>query len=523
MFDSTKNTIKRHRQIRDVYNRLRDDDKLNLIESIKIEITEYYSRNQKFSLQGLNDQICSKAFAQFFFIRILNKNFNYNIYKSLKSSKPFAYPIPSDIDFILKKNGLKINYFRCRILWKTKQLEFFLRGLRRGVLNVIDFFKSKKSIIKSSNSKMFFSLGINNFPKKTVNNNYGIFNNAFLKSNNISSDFFHESKHFKNFYKSEKFNLRYLPNHLIYNLKPFELLKFFAQFLYDSIIFFLKLMFCKSDDLILFEELVNYRLASNKSFFFDEYLFNNSNVLYRPLWSYIAEKNKSLISHYFYSTNIERFKINDDNFDSDPFCWKFSTWQKFYFWDQFQLNFFKSKLNYSFKYKIVGPTLFNFTSLIKSLNFKKNTILIFDVQPVRITYYRELAFGQEYYVRDNCIKFINDICYSANKIGFKVVIKRKRNIGNMIDYIYLNNIKKLINNNLLSEVDPNIPAEFLLKSCENVICMPFTSVAIFANNLSKNVSYYDSTSKIAKDDNASHGVKILSNNAELNNWIKNIK
>ena len=64
---------------------------------------------------------------------------------------------------------------------------------------------------------------------------------------------------------------------------------------------------------------------------------------------------------------------------------------------------------------------------------------------------------------------------------------------------------------------------FLLKSCENVICMPFTSVAIFANNLSKNVSYYDSTSKIAKDDNASHGVKILSNNAELNNWIKNIK
>ena len=221
MFDSTKNTIKRHRQIRDVYNRLRDDDKLNLIESIKIEITEYYSRNQKFSLQGLNDQICSKAFAQFFFIRILNKNFNYNIYKSLKSSKPFAYPIPSDIDFILKKNGLKINYFRCRILWKTKQLEFFLRGLRRGVLNVIDFFKSKKSIIKSSNSKMFFSLGINNFPKKTVNNNYGIFNNAFLKSNNISSDFFHESKHFKNFYKSEKFNLRYLPNHLIYNLKPF--------------------------------------------------------------------------------------------------------------------------------------------------------------------------------------------------------------------------------------------------------------------------------------------------------------
>ena len=47
---------------------------------------------------------------------------------------------------------------------------------------------------------------------------------------------------------------------------------------------------------------------------------------------------------------------------------------------------------------------------IKSLNFKKNTILIFDVQPVRIAYYRELAFGQEYYVRENCIKFINDIC-----------------------------------------------------------------------------------------------------------------
>ena len=521
MFDFRKRTIRKHRIIRDAYNELRKKDKLNLIESVKIEITEYYSQNQKFSLKGLNDQICSKAFAQFFFIRILNKNFNYNIYKSIKYSKPFAYAIPSDIYFILKKNGLKINYFKCRILWKIKQLEFFLRGLRKGMLIVVDFFKSKRSTIKPSNSKMFFSLGINNFPKKNINNNYGIFNNAFLFSKNTTSDFFHESKHFKNIFKSEKFNLIYISNHLIYNLKPFELLIFLVKFFCDSIFFFLKFIFYKSDNLILFEELVNYRLASSKSFFFDEYLFNNSNVLYRPLWSYIAEKNKSLISYYFYSTNYQTFQIK--GYNSDPICWKSTTWENFYFWDQFQLNFFKSKLNYSFKHKIVGPTLFNFSSFIKPLKFQKNTILIFDVQPVRITYYRELAFGQEYYVRENCIKFINDICNCANKVGFKVVIKRKRNIGKMIDYVYMNNIKKLIKNNLLIEVEPDIPAEFLLESCENVLCMPFTSVASFANNLRRNVCYYDSTSEIDKHDNASHGVKILSNKAELNNWIKNIK
>lgn len=521
MFDSRKSTIRKHRQIRDAYNKLKGDNKLNLIESIKIEITNFYSNNQKISLSKLNDEICSKAFSQFFYVRFLNLNFNYNIYKAILNSKSFSYPIPDDIYFIFEKNGIQVNHFRCKILWKLKQFEFLIRGFRRGLLNILDYFKSNKVKFVEANSKMFFSLGINNFPKNN-NNNYGVFNNAFLRENNSNGNFFHENRSFEKLYENKNYNLNYVPNHLTYNLRFIEITKFFFQFSLDLIYFFLKFLFSKGDDIILFQELVNFRLASNKLFFFDEYLFNNSNFLYRPLWSYIAEKNNSLVSYYFYSTNIERFKFNDDDFEPDPFCWKFSTWQKFYLWDEFQLEFMKSKLSYNFIYDFVGPTLFNFSSLTKPLNFKKNTILIFDVQPVRLSYYRELAFGQEYYVRENCIKFINDICDSANKIGFEVVIKRKRNIGKMIDYVYLKNIENLITNGLLTEIDPEHPAEFLLESCNNIICMPYTSVAVSANHLNKNVCYYDSTSDINKFDQASHGIKILSNKSELNNWIKNL-
>jgi polysaccharide biosynthesis PFTS motif protein len=49
--------------------------------------------------------------------------------------------------------------------------------------------------------------------------------------------------------------------------------------------------------------------------------------------------------------------------------------------------------------------------------------------------------------------------------------------------------------------------------------MPFTSTAIIAANLGKPTIFYDPTNKIDNNDRAAHGIRVISDKVELENWI----
>ena len=51
--------------------------------------------------------------------------------------------------------------------------------------------------------------------------------------------------------------------------------------------------------------------------------------------------------------------------------------------------------------------------------------------------------------------------------------------------------------------------------------MPFTSTSIIANEYGYKSAYYDPTGQLLKNDPAAHGVILLSNKIELENWILN--
>jgi len=52
--------------------------------------------------------------------------------------------------------------------------------------------------------------------------------------------------------------------------------------------------------------------------------------------------------------------------------------------------------------------------------------------------------------------------------------------------------------------------------------MPFTSTALMAKLEGKPSVYYDPSGLIQKDDRAAHGVPVLSNIDELQEWVKSI-
>ena len=61
------------------------------------------------------------------------------------------------------------------------------------------------------------------------------------------------------------------------------------------------------------------------------YLLHNSGWIYRPLWTYEAEKKGSQITFYFYSTNCEPFK-QIDGYPQYNNSWQVTTWPHYLVW-----------------------------------------------------------------------------------------------------------------------------------------------------------------------------------------------
>ncbi len=248
-----------------------------------------------------------------------------------------------------------------------------------------------------------------------------------------------------------------------------------------------------------------------------DYLFHNSNWIYRPLWTYEAERKGARIIFYFYSTNCEKFK-HAGTYPSLAYGWQAMAWPRYVVWDEYQADFVRRAVGDAAHIDIVGSISFSSGTKVRR-DLPGHAIAVFDVQPMRDAVYQPLALDFEYYVPRNAISFLDDIQSTTLVAGEIMVLKRKRDVGSKVHPAYELAIDHLGKTANYLELDPDTSASALIEKCQAVISTPFTSTALIGRDLGKPSIYYDPNGLCEKDDRAAHGIPILSGKKELQDWL----
>ena len=248
-----------------------------------------------------------------------------------------------------------------------------------------------------------------------------------------------------------------------------------------------------------------------------DYLFHNSDWIYRPLWTYEAEKKGSRITFYFYSTNCESFK-RLEGYLMQTGSWQVMNWPLYLVWDEYQAGFVRRAVGEGANIKIAGPIWFQ-SSSVEMPELPAGCMAVFDVQPHRSSRYQIKGIFQDYYIPRIANQFLLDIHTISRECKSTMVYKRKRNIGKMIHPEYERLIKELAKADNVFSVEPDISAVRVIEGCFAVISMPFTSTALLGRALGKPTVYYDPAGVVQKDDRAAHGIQVLSGKDELRDWL----
>ncbi len=489
----------------------------------------YYKDNyiEKFFFKNFNNQ--DEIITQY----ILN-NINWkNLQKKIIIGKYKAVSLPANLSFLKNLSiNIKINFFLSFVTFYLFVIKSFLFGVIYYFWKIITFFIDKKNYQTAIRDSSFF-LGIN---KNCINddfsndlNTYGL-SDWFFKDFNQEKNksfFFHNCKDKKKT-KNPKFFFISSPINII-KVKTLLYFVFFGFFL---ILFSLiHLLLFKWKLPLFLKELLSSNIIRNTpdEFLSKNYFFNNSSWVFRPLWTYEAEKKNSNVIMFFYASNIESIKKDDENTLKPINFYSLMTWKNYYVWDNHHENTLKSFLkqkNYSHDsiFKLVGPIPFEDKPLNFGLKNEHINIVIFDIPLYRRADSYYFDFETSFYTYENIKKFYFDILEIFNEKDLKNVklfLKTKRSINtNIHDKRYKKLISKLSNS--IEIIDPRVSAIKLAKNFDACISLPFTSTSRIFDNLGKKAVYFDPVGYFKKKHKAAKNIQIL-NNDELKNWVFKIK
>ena len=240
----------------------------------------------------------------------------------------------------------------------------------------------------------------------------------------------------------------------------------------------------------------------------DEYVFLNRTYIYRPLWTYIAEERKSLITLVFFSTNQGRYTEGNS--------WTGISWSRFYIWDKIQLNFLEKYNSIKAKYY-----QFNYIPMCDDYNISHipySDICIFDDAPLSLLH--TALYGQidSNYNFNCCLSFFDDILEIASKYNLSINFKIKREMKS----IHKGYLKKIKNSKYkkIQLIDANVAPKRVIEKSKLVISYPFSTTGLIAKNFAKEVIYYsphdiDDSFKVYTRD-----IKTIFNKINLEYFIK---
>jgi polysaccharide biosynthesis PFTS motif protein len=298
-----------------------------------------------------------------------------------------------------------------------------------------------------------------------------------------------------------------------------KILRFIFWGVYSSVYTFGSLFRGKWYNTIMFREAVRAAQVrlSDQPQLAKEYLFHNSNWMYRPLWTFEAEKLGSKISFYFYSTNCESFK-HPNGYPVQANTWQVLNWPNYLVWDDYQAEFIRRAIGTKKNTKVVGPIWFH--SIGAELpELPPKSIAVFDVQPQRDWSYQRLGEAEEYFVPRIANFYLLDIAEVVENLNGVMVLKRKRHIGSLLHKSYRATFQKVTKQDNVINIEPDTAAIKVIECCEAVISSPFTSTALLGKSRNKPSAYYDPSGLIQKDDRAAHGLPVLIGKEELRHWL----
>lgn len=445
------------------------------------------------------------------------------LYSVGKGDNGIIYPLPKFWRQTIEAHNFRVSNFWCATLWQLKIFMYF--GF--GVLQIIKttFFgfhllSSKRSSKNFAKYVYFDNLSESNLPVMG-GRNQNIFSwYSQWSGRKENSQIF---RHNINAQKSKltiknvtiEFQQSPIPSLVGVTLR----LKYLLWGLRASLIAFLDMFRGRWwHALLLNQAAIMSQVTHTKSnLLASEYLFHNSDWIYRPLWTYEAERCGSTITFYFYSTNCESFKRSND-YPPISYGWSAMCWPHYLVWNDYQADFVRRAVGAHANITIVGPIWFS-SSHSEMTSLPPKTIAVFDVQPFRNFLYSSLALEFDYYIPSISQKFLNDINEAIVKNDLTLALKRKREIGKLSHPLYRKNITKLRECKNFISIDPDIDAWQLIANSIAVISMPFTSTALIARDMGKPSIYYDPMGILIRDDRAAHGIPIISGIEELCAWV----
>jgi polysaccharide biosynthesis PFTS motif protein len=252
-----------------------------------------------------------------------------------------------------------------------------------------------------------------------------------------------------------------------------------------------------------------------------EYLFHFSGTVYRPMWTYEAQRHGASISLYFYS-NYDQPKL-EQGYENQCFEWGPANWPRYIVFDEQQESILRLDLGSDIK--IVHSGAIYFSDSAQPLPYiPPNSVAVFNIQPHRPTSHFGistladcLAEHKDFYHR-----FLEDVTEVIKSCSGHMVLKGKRNIYNNGDKKYARIVDAISRQGHVQILDPDISAIRLILECSAGISVPFTSTGIYLRDLGIPCAYYDPYGWIQKDDKAARGIPIVQGKSDLHQWLAQI-
>ena len=517
----------RLRQIMRGYRKLKQAGQLDRISLVKQALTEQPLNltNKHFSayLMGAGASSGEIVVRQYLLMRLGGINLNCALLLALgKEHGQVIYPLPKEWRDVLKQYGFKVANFRSSLLWHFYVFAALLYGVALiGKIIFSAIASRRNSDLKQKRYAYFADIGSGNLPQPINGGDSYDVVSWYLQWAGKAVDI--EAIHHSVINASPIIvgDVSVVPQRRA--LPPLagckSIIKYAIWGVSASLVVLLDFLRGRWWHALLLNQsaLAGQVRCLSADSLAREYLFHNSGWIYRPLWTYEAERLGSKITFYFYSTNCERFKISD-GYPPLYYGYKAMNWPHYLVWDECQADFVRRALGEQANVSVVGSIWFQ-NSAIKMPRPNKPSVAIFDITPHRHSRYVTLGMDSEFYTPIVTNPFLEHVCNATRQYNFDMLWKRKRNIGRIAHPVYRHLADKLSNNSHVMLVDPEISAIRVIESSVAVISMPFTSTAIIAKEMGKPSIYYDPSGLLQKDDRAAHGIAILSTRDELATWL----
>lgn len=490
-------------------------------ELVKVEIAE--ARNAPETYFGASSP-ASELVARQFVIERFGGGLNRALFEYLGSGEPIRMAMPRQWRDYLAANGWKVNHRASARGWRLTVLARFAQGLLQAVRLCGSLWRGKPAAALPNHGLYvaFESLTLANLPPEDSGRlNYDICSFYARWPGRLSgvATICHGVAGVGE-REAEGLPVRYCPPAWELASGRRNALRLARWLAWASLVAGVQILAGRWHYGVLFAEAARARAVRMcaPSVLAREYLIHASGSIYRPMWTYEAQRLGSNVSLYFYSTFVQPKLAS--GYESQAFEWGPANWPRYIVWDSWQEAMLRGDLGDQIQVTQAGAITFSDSGKQMPM-VSECSIAVFSMQPFRpsahfgiSTLADCLAAHPDYYSR-----FLKDVVDAVAECGGTTILKEKRDISGRGDKCYERVLDEVVAMDRVRVVDPAISAVRVIKACCASVSIPFTSTALYGKELGVPSAYYDPAGWMQPGDLGAHGIPVLRGADELKAWL----